>query len=171
MAHTVQGKVFKVGNDINTDYIIPGKYVDIYEPEELAGHAFEGLGEEYPKMLKGHSIVVAGENFGLGSAREQAPNALRGAGVKAIIARSFARIFYRNTLNVGIAAIECPEAVEAVEQEDDVEIDLERGTIVTGDRTFAFVPFSGQVRDILAAGGMLPFLKKELQLRSEEKRS
>lgn len=166
MSTLIKGKVFKVGDDINTDYIIPGKYVDIYEPEELGSHAFEGLGEEYPKMLIGHSVIVAGENFGLGSAREQAPNALKGAGVKAIVARTFARIFYRNTLNVGIAAIECPEAVQAIGQEDEVEIDLERGTVVVRDEKFHFAPLPAEVRDLLETGGMVPFLKRELRLRS-----
>jgi 3-isopropylmalate/(R)-2-methylmalate dehydratase small subunit len=164
MTHIIEGKAFKLGDDINTDYFIPGKYVDLYEPEELADHALEGLGEEYPRLLKGHSVLVAGENCGLGSAREQAPNALKGAGVKAIIAKTFARIFYRNTLNVGIAAIECPEAVEAIGQEDDVRIDLERGTIVLRDKTFNFAPFPEQIRSLLQAGGMVPFLKKELHL-------
>jgi 3-isopropylmalate/(R)-2-methylmalate dehydratase small subunit len=164
MSQLITGKAFKLGDDINTDYIIPGKYVDIYEPEELASHALEGLGEEYPKMLHGHSVVVAGENFGLGSAREQAPNALKGAGVKAIIAGSFARIFYRNALNVGIAAIECPEAVEAIGQDDEVHIDLDRGSIVVRERAFHFVPLSDHIRTILEAGGMVPLLKRELQL-------
>lgn len=100
----IKGKVFKVGDNVNTDYIIPAKYLDLYEPEDLSPHAFEGLGEGYPKILQGHRVVVGGENFGLGSAREQAPNALKGAGIEAIVAKSFARIFYRNTLNVGVAA-------------------------------------------------------------------
>jgi 3-isopropylmalate/(R)-2-methylmalate dehydratase small subunit len=163
MGFIIEGRAFKLGDDINTDYFIPGKYVDVYEPEELASHALEGLGEEYPKLLKGHSVVVAGENCGMGSAREQAPNALKGAGVKAIIAKSFARIFYRNTLNVGIAAIECPEAVEAIGQGDEVRIDLERGAIDLKGLTFRFEPFSDQIRNILQAGDMVSFLKKELQ--------
>jgi 3-isopropylmalate/(R)-2-methylmalate dehydratase small subunit len=164
MNHIIEGKAFKVGDDINTDYFIPGKYVDVYEPEELASHALEGLGEEYPKLLKGHSVLVAGNNCGMGSAREQAPNAVKGAGVKAIIAKTFARIFYRNTLNVGIAAIECPEAVDAIGPDDEVRIDLERGTIALRDKTFHFIPFSAEIRSLLQAGGMVPFLKKELQL-------
>ena len=103
----IKGRTFKVGDDINTDYIISSKYMILYEPEELAQHALEGLGDDYPQLIKDHSILIAGHNFGLASAREQAPNALKGAGVKAIVAKSFARIFYRNALNVGIAAIEC----------------------------------------------------------------
>ncbi len=164
MATLIKGRVFKVGDNINTDYIIPGKYLDMFEPEELDRHAFEGLGEEYPKRLIGHSVVVAGENFGMGSAREQAPNALKGAGVKAIIAKTFARIFFRNAVNVGVAAIECPEAVDAIEPEDDVEIDLERGTIVVKGERYHFPPFAQEVRKILEVGGMVPYLKRELRL-------
>lgn len=164
MGGIIKGRAFKVGDNINTDYIIPGKYLDMFEPEELECHVFEGLGEEYPKRLIGHSVVVAGENFGMGSAREQAPNALKGAGVKAIIAKTFARIFFRNTVNVGVAAIECPEAVDAIGQEDEVEIDLERGTIVVRGERFTFPPFSKEVRSILEAGGMGPYLKRELRL-------
>jgi 3-isopropylmalate/(R)-2-methylmalate dehydratase small subunit len=165
MALRISGRAFKVGDDINTDYIIPGKYVDVYEPAELGGHAFEGLGEEYPKKLIGHAVVVAGENFGMGSAREQAPNALKGAGVQAIVAKSFARIFYRNTLNVGVAAIECPEAASAIRAEDDVEIDVEQGSIVAAGQRFHFPPLSAQVRTLIELGGMLPFLRRELGLR------
>jgi 3-isopropylmalate/(R)-2-methylmalate dehydratase small subunit len=164
MNQIIKGTVFKVGDDINTDYIIPGKYVNIFEPEELINHVFEGLGEDYPKRIKGHTVVVAGDNFGLGSAREQAPNALKGAGIKAIIAKTFARIFYRNALNVGLAAIECPEAAEAIDSGDEVEIDIKKGTIVSKDKNFYFSIFSNQVMDILEIGGMVPYLKRELKL-------
>ncbi len=164
MTAAIRGKAFILGDDINTDYIIPGKYVELFEPDELAGHALEGLGEEYPRKLAGHAVVVAGENFGMGSAREQAPNALKGAGVQAIVAKSFARIFYRNALNVGVAAIECPEAASAVRAEDEVEIDLERGTIRSAGRLFHFPPLSEQVRTLVELGGMLPFLRRELGL-------
>lgn len=165
MVAVIRGRAFTLGDDINTDYIIPGKYVDVYEPAELAGHALEGMGQEYPTKLIGHAVVVAGENFGMGSAREQAPNALKGAGVQAIVAKSFARIFYRNTLNVGVAAIECPEAAAAIRDEDDVEIDLEQGTISASGQRFHFPPLSEQVRTLIEVGGMLPFLRRELGLR------
>jgi 3-isopropylmalate/(R)-2-methylmalate dehydratase small subunit len=157
----IKGKVFKVGDNVNTDYIIPAKYLDLYEPEDLSPHAFEGLGEGYPKILQGHRVVVGGENFGLGSAREQAPNALKGAGIEAIVAKSFARIFYRNTLNVGVAAIECPEAAMAVGQGEEVEIDLERGTLMAQDRTFHFPVFPKPLIELLHAGGMVPFLRRK----------
>jgi len=160
----IRGKVFRVGDDINTDFIIPARYLDLYEPQELGPHAFEGMGPAYAEKLKGCLIVAGGENFGLGSAREQAPNAMKGAGVQAVIAKSFARIFYRNTLNVGVAAIECPEAVDAIGEGDRVEIDLVRGTIQTGEKWFRFPPFSRPVMDLLEAGGMVPLLKKKLGL-------
>ncbi len=164
MESIIRAKVFKVGDDINTDFIIPAKYLDLYEPEELGPHAFEGMGPAHTAKLKGCSIVVGGENFGLGSAREQAPNAMKGAGVRAVIAKSFARIFYRNTLNVGIAAIECPEAVEAIGEGDRIVLNLGQGTIEAGGHTFRFPPFSGPVMDLLHAGGMVPLLKRNLGL-------
>jgi len=164
MSKIIRGKVLKVGDNINTDYIIPGRYLDLYEPEELGPHAFEAYGD-YQEKVKGHSIIIGGENFGLGSAREQAPNALKGAGVAAVIAKSFARIFYRNTVNVGIAAIACREAAEAICGDEEIEIDLVRGTILRKDNTFSFPVFPKEVRELLDAGGMAPYLKKKLGLR------
>jgi 3-isopropylmalate/(R)-2-methylmalate dehydratase small subunit len=162
MAHIIEGKAMKLGDEINTDYIVPAKYLDLYEPEELGQHALEGLGEMYSKMVKNHPVIVAGENFGLGSAREQAPNALKGAGVKAIVTKSFARIFFRNAVNVGIAAITCPDAAGAIEQDDHVEIDIERGIIICAGRSFGFPGFSGLVLELLKHGGMVPLLRREL---------
>jgi 3-isopropylmalate/(R)-2-methylmalate dehydratase small subunit len=164
MSKIIRGKVLRLGDDINTDYIIPARYLDLYEPEELGPHAFEAYGN-YRERLKGHSIVVGGENFGLGSAREQAPNALKGAGVRAIVAKSFARIFYRNALNVGVAAIECPAAAAAIGEDEEIEIDLENGTIVAGQKIFRFPAFPPQVRELLEAGGMSLYLRKTLNLR------
>jgi len=164
MSKIIQGKVLKLGDNINTDYIIPARYLDLYEPEELGPHVFEAYGD-YREKVKGHSIVIGGENFGSGSAREQAPNALKGAGVSAVVAKSFARIFYRNTVNVGVAAIECREAAEAIRGDEEIEIDLERGNILTKDRTFSFPVFPKEVRALLDAGGMAPYLKKKLGLR------
>jgi 3-isopropylmalate/(R)-2-methylmalate dehydratase small subunit len=164
MSKIIQGKVLKLGDNINTDYIIPARYLDLYEPEELGPHVFEGYGD-YREKVKGHSIIVGGENFGLGSAREQAPNALKGAGVSAVVAKSFARIFYRNTVNVGVAAIECREAAEAIRGDEEIKIDLERGSILTKDKTFSFPAFPKEVRALLDAGGMAPYLKKKLGLR------
>jgi 3-isopropylmalate/(R)-2-methylmalate dehydratase small subunit len=164
MSRMIQGKVLKLGDNINTDYIVPARYLDLYEPEELGPHAFEAYGD-YRERVQGRSIVVGGENFGLGSAREQAPNALKGAGIAAVVAKSFARIFYRNTLNVGVAVIECREAAGAIGDEEEIEIDLEEGTIRTRNQTFRFPAFPKQVRELLEAGGMSPYLKKKLNLR------
>jgi len=160
----IEGKVFKIGDNINADYIIPARYLDLYEPEDLGRHALAGLGEEYPKMLKDYRVIVSGENLGLGSAREQAPNALKGVGIRAIVAKSFARIFYRNTLNVGLAAIECSEAAEALKHGEDVSIDLEKGIIRSRGRAYHFTSFSDQIMRLLNAGGMIPFLKRELKI-------
>jgi 3-isopropylmalate/(R)-2-methylmalate dehydratase small subunit len=164
MSKIIRGKVLKLGDNINTDYIVPARYLDLYEPEELGPHAFEAY-EDYREKVKGHSIIVGGENFGLGSAREQAPNALKGAGVSAVVAKSFARIFYRNTLNVGVAAIECREAASAIGSDEEIEIDSERGIITAGQRTFYFPAFPVQVRELLDAGGMSSFLERKLKLR------
>ncbi|MCX5906471.1 MAG: 3-isopropylmalate dehydratase [Deltaproteobacteria bacterium] len=160
MSTIIRGKVLKLGDNINTDYIIPARYLDLYEPEDLGPHVFEEYGA-YRDRLRGHSIVIGGEDFGLGSAREQAPNALKGGGVEVVVAKSFARIFYRNTLNVGVAAIECPEAAEAAVEDEEITIDLERGAIEAGKRTFRFPAIPREVRELLDAGGMVPYLKRK----------
>jgi 3-isopropylmalate/(R)-2-methylmalate dehydratase small subunit len=169
MLETIRGKTFKVGDDINTDYILPARYLDLFEPEDLGPHAFEGLGEEYADKLPGHNVVVGGENFGLGSAREQAPNALKGAGIQVILAKSFARIFYRNALNVGLVVIESNEAAEAIGHEEEVVIHLKEGIITTGEKRFFFKVYPDVVMEILDAGGMVHYLKKKLKLEDKKK--
>lgn len=157
----IRGRVFKIGDHINTDYIISARYLDVYEPKELAAHLFEGLGPDYPHRAKGCAVLVAGENLGAGSAREQAPNALKGAGFRVVIAKSAARIFYRNAINVGLPVICYPEAVDAVEDGDEIVVNLNSGTIQTKTQGgFAFSPFPEPVRKILKAGGMCPLLAK-----------
>jgi len=157
----IRGRVFKIGDSINTDYIISARYLDVYEPKELAAHLFEGLGPEAARRAKGCAILVAGENLGAGSAREQAPNALKGAGFRVIIAGSAARIFYRNAINVGLPVICYPEAVDAMEDGDEIAVNLTSGTIRTKTHgSFAFSPFPEPVRKVLKAGGMFPLLMK-----------
>jgi len=157
----IRGRAFKVGDNINTDYIIPARYLDVYEPKELAAHLFEGIGADYPQRAKGCAVLVAGTNFGAGSAREQAPNALKGAGIRVVIAKSVARIFYRNAINVGLPVIRCPEVVAVVNDGDEVCIDLTSGMIRTeASGGFAFPSFSEPVAKILRAGGMFPLLAK-----------
>ncbi len=157
----IRGRVFKIGDHINTDYIISARYLDVYEPKELAAHLFEGLGTDVARRAKGCAILVAGENLGAGSAREQAPNALKGAGFRVIIAKSAARIFYRNAINVGLPVICYPEAADAIEDGEEIAVNLTSGTIQMERRgDFAFSPFPEPVRKVLKAGGMFPLLVK-----------
>ena len=156
--------MLKYGDDINTDVIFPGRYLALTEPEEIAAHAMEDLDPDFLKKLNKGDILVAGKNFGCGSSREQAAIALKYAGVGAIVAKSFARIFYRNAINQGIPVIECPEGVEAIGDGDEVEIDLDKGVIkdISKNKIFNFKPLPEFIQKILSRGGLLPFLKQSL---------
>ena len=165
----IQGTVFKIGDNVNTDYIIPARFLDVYDPVELGAHALEGLGVDYPARLRGHQVLVAGENLGLGSAREQAPNALKGAGIRAVVAKSAARIFFRNAINVGLPVICCP-AAGALETGHSVRIHLGEGWLeAPGGRRLTFTPFAEPVVSILRAGGMLPFLRQTVAAAAEKR--
>jgi len=158
-------KVWKYGKDVNTDVILPGRYLDSYEPEYLASHAMEDLDQTFSKEVKPGDLVVAETNFGCGSSREQAASCLRYCGVQAVIAKSFARIFYRNAINQGIAVIECPECVDALNKDDEVELDIGAGTIknVTTGQTIGFKPLPPFVMEIINAGGLVAYLKQKEQ--------
>jgi len=167
MVDMIKGKALKYGDDVNTDVIFPGRYLALTEPEEIAAHAMEDLDPDFLKKLERGDIIVAGKNFGCGSSREQAAIALKYAGVGAIVAKSFARIFYRNAINQGIPVVECPEGAEAIEDGDEIEIDLDNGVLVdksTGE-TFNFKPLPEFIQNILSKGGLLPFLKQLLKTR------
>src|SRR5580698_863683 len=129
MQSTISGRVYKCGDNFNSDIIIAGRYLIYIEPADLAKHAFEMLGEGFPAKLRSFDILVAGRNFGCGSAREQASTAIQGLGIKAVVAASFARTFYRNAINDGLPIVECPDLYAAVEEGDRIRIDLEGGTI------------------------------------------
>jgi 3-isopropylmalate/(R)-2-methylmalate dehydratase small subunit len=159
----IGGRCLKLGDDVNTDVIIPGRYLVSIDPAELAEHALEPLGEEVQRRLRETRVVVAGRNFGSGSAREQAATCLIGAGVEAVVAASFSRVFFRNAINTGLVAVASPEAAAAVEEGDDVFVDLEGGTIESGGRSFAFPPYPPLLRDILDAGGLIPQLARRLE--------
>jgi len=159
MDQQIQGTVFKFGDNINSDVIIPGRYLIHIDPEELAKHAFEVLGAGFPEKLKRFDILVAGRNFGCGSAREQAVTAIMGLGVKAVVACSFARTFYRNAINRGFPIIECPELYGAVHEGDVIRIDLASGQIQRQDAVFSFPPFPDSLRDLLERGGLEEYLK------------
>ena len=161
----IKGKVIKYGDDINTDVIIPGRYLDLINSEELASHALEDLDPNFfTKFTKG-DILVVGKNFGCGSSREQAAMCLKYAGVGALIAKSFARIFYRNAINQGLPIIESSEAVDAIISMDELEIDLSAATIrdKTKNLQFEIQPLPIFIQEILNDGGLICSLKKKLR--------
>lgn len=152
-----KGTVHRYGRDIDTDVIIPARYLTTSEPSELAKHCLEDLDVEFVNNVKSGDIIVAEENFGCGSSREHAPIAIKAAGVDAVIAKSFARIFYRNSINTGLAILECPEAVDAIKNGDVVSVDTETGTITdeTMGESFTAQPFPPFIADIIEQGGLL----------------
>jgi len=148
---------------INTDEIIPARYLNVHEEAELAKHAMEDIDKEFVSRVRPGDLVFAGDNFGCGSSREHAVWALRGAGIKAVIAKSYARIFFRNAINNGFLAIECPEAVDAVQNGDEVELDLAAGVMrnLTRGSEARFVPLSDFARELIEDGGLLPHIQKK----------
>jgi 3-isopropylmalate/(R)-2-methylmalate dehydratase small subunit len=163
MESVIQGRVYKFGDNINSDIIIPGRYLIYIDRERLAQHAFEMLGEGFPDKLRSFDIFVAGRNFGCGSAREQAATAIQGLGIKAVVASSFARTFYRNAINDGLPIMECPALYEAVQEGDEIRIDLEAGKIALSGREVTFPKMPESVRKILELGGLAEYLKTQLQ--------
>jgi len=158
-----KGKVWKYGDDVNTDVIFPGKYTySILEPEEMARHALEDLDPGFAGSVKPGDIIVAGKNFGCGSSREQAATCLKHAGIQALIARSFARIFFRNAINQGLPVIQCREAVRNIENGEEIEIDFAGGKIRTEKGVFDFPPLPESVLGILKEGGLIPYTRKKL---------
>jgi len=162
MESVIEGRVFKFGDNINSDIIIPGRYLIYIDRERLGQHAFEMLGEGYPDMLRSFDILVAGRNFGCGSAREQAATAIQGLGIKAVVASSFARTFYRNAINDGLPIVECPDLYAAVRAGDRIRIDLEAGKIRFADKDYPFPKMPESVRKILELGGLAEYLKTQL---------
>jgi 3-isopropylmalate/(R)-2-methylmalate dehydratase small subunit len=159
----VRGRVLKVGDNVDTDAIIPGKYLTLTDPRELGKHALEGLDPSMPSLLKDRQIIVAGRNFGCGSSREHAVLALLGAGVKAVLAESFARIFYRNAINRGLLAIEVPGVRNAVADGEEVMVNVEETTLITASgKTLRFKPIPKELLEIIEAGGLVESLKKGL---------
>ncbi len=161
-----KGTVHRYGRDIDTDVIIPARYLTTSEPSELAKHCLEDLDVEFVNNVKSGDIIVAEENFGCGSSREHAPIAIKAAGVDAVIAKSFARIFYRNSINTGLAILECPEAVDAIKNGDVVSVDTETGTITdeTTGESFTAQPFPPFIADIIEQGGLLNRTRHVLRL-------
>ena len=161
---TSPGRVWKYGDGVNTDVIFPGKYTyTITDPAEMAHHALEDLDPTFAANVQPGDVIVAGKNWGNGSSREQAAVCLTAAGVRAVVAVSFARIWYRNAINNGLLALTCPEAVAALNNGDAVEIDLQAGLIKSETGAFSFPSFAPSVQAIITDGGLIPHLKKTLQ--------
>lgn len=158
------GTVIKYGRDIDTDVIIAARYLNTSDPKELAKHCMQDLDPTFVERVKPGDIMVAEENFGCGSSREHAPIAIKAAGVDVVIAKSFARIFYRNSINTGLAIMECPEAVDAIKQGDVVDVDADAGVItnVTTGETFKAQPFPPFIREIIEEGGLINRTRKVL---------
>lgn len=156
----VKGKVFKYGNDVDTDVIIPARYLNDSSEKALASHCMEDIDSDFVKNVQRGDVIVAGDNFGCGSSREHAPLAIKASGISLVIANSFARIFYRNSINIGLPILECPAAVAAVKNGDIVSADLSKGVIKnesTGE-TFSAVPFPPFIQNIIECGGLLKSL-------------
>jgi 3-isopropylmalate/(R)-2-methylmalate dehydratase small subunit len=162
MQDTISGRVYKFGDNVNSDIIIAGRYLIYIDPVQLAKHAFEMLGQGFPDKLRGFDILVAGRNFGCGSAREQASTAIKGLGIKAVVAASFARTFYRNAINDGLPIVECPALYDAVNEGDEISIDLAKGLIARAGNAYAFPQMPESVSRILKLGGLANYLKSTL---------
>ena len=159
----VQGTVFKYGNDVDTDVIIPARYLNTTSEAELASHCMEDIDKEFVKNVKQGDIMVAEDNFGCGSSREHAPIAINASGISLVIANSFARIFYRNSINIGLPILECPEAVANIKAGDVVSCDLAKGLIenVTTGKTFQAEPFPDFIQNIIDKGGLIKSIQSK----------
>jgi 3-isopropylmalate/(R)-2-methylmalate dehydratase small subunit len=164
MERVIRGRVWKFGDNIDTDVIIPARYLNTSDPAELAKHVMEDIDPEFRNKMTPGDIIVAGENFGSGSSREHAPIALKAAGVGAVIAKSFARIFYRNSFNMGLPIFQLPEA-DRISEGDQVEIDMERGVIknLTKGEEYHFTPIPPFMQHLIEAGGLINYAKKLLK--------
>lgn len=160
----VTGKVWKFGNDINTDEIIPARYLNVSDPIELAKHCMEDADRDFMKKKSDGDIIVAGNNFGCGSSREHAPIAIKAAKISCVLAESFARIFYRNSLNMGLPILEAPEAAKEIKEGDMIEIDFDNGEIInkTSGKKYTAKPFPPFMQDLIKKGGLMNKIKSEL---------
>ncbi|MCD8006402.1 MAG: 3-isopropylmalate dehydratase small subunit [Oscillospiraceae bacterium] len=156
------GNVIKYGNNVDTDVIIPARYLNSSDPEFLAAHCMEDLDSTFHDRAKPGDIIVAGENFGCGSSREHAPAAIKASGISVVIAKSFARIFYRNSINIGLAIVECPTAAEEIQNGDEVSVNLSTGVITdkTTGKEYQSEPFPEFIQNIITAGGLVEAVKK-----------
>jgi 3-isopropylmalate/(R)-2-methylmalate dehydratase small subunit len=160
----LRGKVWKFGDDVDTDAIIPARYLNTSDPKELAAHVMEDADREFPGKVKPGDIIVAGKNFGCGSSREHAPIAIKAAGIQAVVAKSFARIFYRNAFNIGLPIFESPDLPDSVREGDEIEIDADAGRIrgLARDEEYGAEPIPPFMQELIAAGGLVEWTRKRL---------
>ena len=163
----LKGKVHKYGANVDTDAIIPARYLNISEPAELANHCMEDIDPEFLSRVEPGDVMVATTNFGCGSSREHAPLAIKASGISCIIAKSFARIFFRNAINIGLPLLECDEAVDNIEAGDSVEVDLSTGRIknLSSGMEFTAKPYPDFMAELILAGGLIEYTKKRLASR------
>ena len=157
------GSVFKYGDNVDTDVIIPARYLNSSDPKELAEHCMEDIDKDFVKKVKKGDLIVADKNFGCGSSREHAPIAIKASGISCVIASTFARIFYRNSLNIGLPIIECPDAAAGIEAGDEVEVDFDTGIITnkTKNTTFQGQPFPEFMQKIIASEGLVNYINQK----------
>lgn len=157
----MEGKVWKFGDDVDTDAVIPGRFLVLNTPEELAAHAFEGVRPDFAENVKENDIIVAGSNFGCGSSREHAPLALKGTKIGCVIAKSFARIFFRNAINIGVPLLECADT-DSIDENDKLKVDISTGVIenLSKGEKYQATPLPDFVREIVNAGGLIEYTRK-----------
>jgi len=162
--NVLEGRAWRFGRDVDTDVIIPARYLTATDERELGSHCLEDLDPDFVRKVEKGDIIVAEDNFGSGSSREHAPLAIKGCGVSCVIASSFARIFYRNAINVGLPILECPEAVEGTKTGDRLRVDLESGGIenLSTGRTYQANPFPDFMREIISLGGLVDYVRRRL---------
>jgi 3-isopropylmalate dehydratase small subunit len=165
-----RGRAWRFANDVDTDAIIPARYLNTSDPKELAKHVMEDADREFARKIKAGDLIVAGRNFGCGSSREHAPIAIKASGIHAVIAKSFARIFYRNAFNIGLPIFESPEASEKIKENDEIEIDADKGTIrnLTRNEEYQANPIPPFMQELIDAGGLVEWTKGKLSADSKQ---
>lgn len=160
----LRGRAWKFGDNVDTDAIIPARYLNTSDPVELAAHLMEDADRDFSRKVKAGDIITAGKNFGCGSSREHAPIAIKAAGIQAVVAKSFARIFYRNAFNIGLPIFESPGLTDGIEEGDEVEINADKGVIkdITSDKEFRAEPIPPFMQELIAAGGLIEWTKKRV---------
>lgn len=160
----IRGRVWNYGDNVDTDAIIPARYLNVSAEDELAAHCMEDLDVEFAKEMEPGDIIVAGKNFGCGSSREHAPVAIKASGISCVVAETFARIFFRNAINIGLPILECPEAAQETAADQILEIDLASGVIhnVSTDKEYQATPYPAFMLEIIDAGGLVPYTREKL---------